>query len=211
MRIDMRISTLAALAAAVLLTGCATTRVVDNEVQTFSRLPAVPSPATYRFERLPSQQSVPAAQGQLEAAAEPALAKAGLVRDDGAARYSVLIGSSVQTTAPAIDPWFYGGFGPYGPYHRRWRGYPGFYGAGWGPGWGYRYDMWDNGYAERQVSVIIRELSNQQVVYETRAVHETRWPADPALLAPMFDAALSSFPQPPAGVRRVNITLPPKP
>jgi hypothetical protein len=214
MRIPMRrMLTLAAVTAVVLLSACATTRVVDNEVQTFSRLPAVPVPATYRFERLPSQQSVPAEQARLEAAAEPALAKAGLVRHDGGARYSVLIGSSVQTTVQRVDPWFYGSFGAYGPYgpHRRWRGYPGFYGAGWGPGWGYRYDMWDNGYAEREVSVVIRELASQQVVYETRAVHDTRWPNDPALLAPMFDAALSSFPQPPAGVRRVNIVLPPKP
>ena len=212
MRILMRISTLAAVAVVLVLSGCATTRVVDTQVQTFSQLPAVPVPASYRFERLPSQQSAPADQAQLEAAAEPALAKAGLVRDEAAARYSVLIDSSVQSTTQMVDPWGYGRYGPWGPwgpYGRRWYGGVGYH--GWGPGWGFQYDMWDRSYAQREVSVILRELSTQRVVYETRAVHESRWPNDPALLTPMFDAALSGFPQPPAGVRRVNIELPPKP
>ncbi|KQP13735.1 hypothetical protein ASF43_17765 [Pseudorhodoferax sp. Leaf267] len=200
------------MAAAVLLSGCATSYVVDNQVQTFSALQTVPTPATYRFERLPSQQSAPGGQARLEAAAEPALAKAGMVRNDGAARYSVLIDSTVLSSTQVVDPWMYSRFGPWGPYGRRFYGGGfyggGFYGGAWGPAWGYRYDMWDRSYAQREVSVIIRNLANQEVVYETRAVHESRWPDDPALLAPMFDAALSSFPQPPAGVRRVNIELP---
>lgn len=200
----MRILWSAAFASVVLLSGCATTWVVDNDVQTFSGLPTVPTPATYRFERLPSQQSLPAAQAALEASAQPALAKAGWVRDDQAARYSVLIGTQVQSPEP------YGMYGRTGwgasfggGYGRRGLGY------GFGSGsYGYwRRDLWDSPYAQRQVSVIIRDLSNQQVVYETRAVHFARWPGDPALLAPMFDAALSSFPQPPAGVRRVNVEV----
>lgn len=207
MRVQMRMSLAVAVAATVLLSGCATSYVVDNQVQTFSELRTVPTPATYRFERLPSQQSAAGAQAQLEAAAEPALAKAGWVRNDGAARYSVLIGSSVFSSVQTVDPWLYSRFGPWGPYHgRRWAGGAGFY--GWGPYWSYRYDTFDRSYAQRQVSVVIRDLSNQQVVYETRAVHEARWPNDPDLLLPMFDAALSSFPQPPAGVRQVNIEIP---
>ena len=195
------------IAALLVLSGCASTYLLDSTVQSFSQLTAMPSVATYRFERLPSQQSAGGAQLQLEAAAEPALAKAGWVRNDGAARYSVLIGSDVVTTTQFVDPWVYSRFGPWGPYYgRRWAGGAGFY--GWGPYWSYRQDMWDRSYAQRQVSVLIRDLSNQQVVYETRAVHESRWPNDPALLTPMFDAALSSFPQPPAGVRQVNIEIP---
>ncbi|GHC89827.1 hypothetical protein GCM10007320_37870 [Pseudorhodoferax aquiterrae] len=206
-RIQTRTTLALAVAATVLLSGCATSYVVDNQVQTFSELRTVPQPATYRFERLPSQQSAAGAQAQLEAAAEPALAKAGWVRNEAAARYSVLIGSDVVSTTQLVDPWVYSRFGPWGPYYgRRWAGGAGFY--GWGPYWSYRYDMWDRSYAQRQVSVVIRDLSNQQVVYETRAVHESRWPNDPSLLAPMFDAALSSFPQPPAGVRQVNIEIP---
>lgn len=207
MRVPMRMTTTLALAATVVLSGCATSYVVDNQVQTFSELRTVPQPATYRFERLPSQQSAAGAQAQLEAAAAPALAKAGWVHNEAAARYSVLIGTSVTTSTQVVDPWLYSRFGPWGPYYgRRWAGGAGFY--GWGPYWNYRYDSFDRSYAQREVSVVIRDLSNQQVVYETRAVHEARWPDDPALLTPMFDAALSSFPQPPAGVRRVNIEIP---
>jgi len=198
----MRILLALALASVALLSGCATTWVVDNDVQTFSKLAAVPSPATYRFERLPSQQSVPAEQAALEAGAQPALAKAGWVLDEQAARYSVQIGSEVQSTV--ADPWAYGRFGWGPPFAGRrfygWYGRPGY--------WYSRYDFYDGPYYQRQVSVIIRDLATQQVVYETRAVHSARWPGDPALLAPMFDAALSSFPQPPAGVRRVNVEVP---
>ncbi len=207
MRVQMKFSLVVAVAATVLLSGCATSYVVDNQVQTFSGLRTVPQPATYRFERLPSQQSAAGAQAQLEAAAEPALAKAGWVRNDGAPRYSVQIDSTVLTSTQVVDPWMYSRFGPWGPaYGRRWTGGAGFY--GWGPYWSYRNDIWDRSYSQRQVSVVIRDLSNQQVVYETRALHESRWPNDPGLLTPMFDAALSSFPQPPAGVRQVNIEIP---
>lgn len=197
----------AALVAAALLSGCASTWVVSSDVKTFSQLSTVPAPATYRFERLPSQQSAPAVQASLEAAAEPALSKAGWVRNDAAARYSVLIGSTVVTTAIA-DPWAYrygmGPWGPYGPYSSRWHARHGFY----GPGWGWQNNLWDGPQYEREVSVIIRDLATQQVVYETRAAHAARWPNDAALLTPMFDAALSSFPQPPAGVRRVHVEVP---
>jgi hypothetical protein len=198
------------LAAAALLVGCATTRVVDNQVQTFSQLPALPVPATYRFERLPSQQSP--AQAQLEAAAEPALAKAGWRRDDVMARYTVQVGSQVTAVEVRPDPWLYGGYGPWGPWGP-WgpRGRRGHFGVGFyapGPYWHMQYDAWDRGFAQREVSVVIRDRSSQHVVYETRAVHETRWPGDASVLTPMFDAALSSFPQPPAGVRRVNIEIP---
>ncbi|MFT3718978.1 DUF4136 domain-containing protein [Pseudorhodoferax sp.] len=191
-------------AAVLLLAGCATSThwVVENDVQTFSQLSAVPVPATYRFERLPSQQASAQEQARIEAAAEPALAKAGWVRDEAAPRYSVQVDSGVQASTQVVDPWLYGRFGPWGPYGRPFGPY------GWGPYWGYPYGMWDQSYVLREVSVVIRELSNQRVVYETRALHESRWPSDPAVLAPMFDAALSSFPQPPAGVRRVNITVP---
>lgn len=209
MSMRIRWASLLAVGAVALLAGCASTRVVDNQVQTFSQLQAAPAPATYRFYRLPSQESTPGEQARIEAAAEPALAKAGWVRNDAAARYSVQVGSSVAVTTQTVDPWLYSRFGPYGPYYRPWYGAPGFY--GWGPSWAFRYDMMNQAYALREVSVIIRELATQQVVYETRAAHESRWPNDPTLLTPMFDAAMSSFPQPPAGVRRVNIELPREP
>ncbi|MFT4267698.1 MAG: hypothetical protein QM586_10860, partial [Xenophilus sp.] len=67
------------VASALALGGCATSWTVDSQVRSFSALPAsVPAGATYRFERLPSQQADPEAQARLEALAEPALAAAGL-------------------------------------------------------------------------------------------------------------------------------------
>lgn len=203
MRALQRFQALFLLLAAAALSGCASTWVVGSDVQTFSQLSAMPAPATYRFVRLPSQQAAPAEQARLEAAAEPALAKAGWMRDERGARYGVEIGSSLLS-AQFADPWGWRyGWGPWGP-GPRWHARYGFY----GPSFSWRYDMWDAPVYQREVSVIIRDLSTQQVVYETRAAHAVRWPNDPALLTPMFDAALSSFPQPPAGVRRVNVEVP---
>ena len=48
------------LGMAAVLAGCATHRVVEGDVRSFSRLPAAATaqqPMTYRLERLPSQQT----------------------------------------------------------------------------------------------------------------------------------------------------------
>ncbi|MGX9349502.1 hypothetical protein, partial [Microbacterium sp. KNMS] len=73
----MRILSLATLLTAALLAGgCASTFQLDNDVRSFSSLPAVPANPAYRFERLPSQQNPQ--QAQIEAWADPALFRAGL-------------------------------------------------------------------------------------------------------------------------------------
>jgi predicted small secreted protein len=64
-------------AATVTLSGCATSWVVDSDVKSFSSLSTVPPGATYRFERLPSQQADTARQDSLEAMAAAALEKVG--------------------------------------------------------------------------------------------------------------------------------------
>ena len=46
-----------AVVLAVLLAGCAGPRLVESQVSSYSSLSALPSPPTYRFERLPSQQA----------------------------------------------------------------------------------------------------------------------------------------------------------
>lgn len=61
----------------------------------------------------------------------------------------------------------------------------------------------------REVHLVVRDLSSQKVVFESRAVNESQWVGDEATLAAMFDAALKGFPQPPQGVRRVRIEVPP--
>ena len=82
------------IAATWLLSGCATGYLLDNNVQSFSSLAALPAQPAYRFERLPSQQAP--AQAQLEAFADVALHKAGLLRDDANPIYSVQVSARLD-------------------------------------------------------------------------------------------------------------------
>lgn len=189
------------LAATALLSGCAGVRLVDTEVRSFATPPLIPTGAHYRFERLLSQQADTALQSRLEALAEPALKKVGLQRRDATANYSVQVtyGMKVDAQAPWEQP-----------------------SIGWSLGWGTRggsvavgsqFPMWgrpglDNQpYYWRQVSLIIRHLGTQHVVYETHASHDGRWSDSEAVLPALFEAALTGFPNPPTGVRRINIDI----
>ncbi len=99
-----------ALFLAATLSGCATSWVVDSDVKSFSSLPTMPSGATYRFERLPSQQADAARQESLEAMAAAALEKVGLRRDDARPTYSAQIGARVTAgLSPWADPWLFDG------------------------------------------------------------------------------------------------------
>ena len=129
----MRFSMLRLLGGAViavwLLSGCATSYVLDNTVQSFSQFTALPAQPTYRFERLPSQQAP--WHAQLEAMADAALHKAGLRRDDADPRYSVQVGAQLQRVlSPWANPWY--GWGAFGVSH-------GGYGLGFGYPFGYGY------------------------------------------------------------------------
>ena len=88
-------SAFSALLLAASLTGCATSWVVDSDVKSFSSLGTVPPGATYRFDRLPSQQADGARQESLEAMAGAALDQVGLRRDDAKAQYTAQIGARV--------------------------------------------------------------------------------------------------------------------
>ena len=192
---------LMAAAAALALAGCATSYKLDNQVQTFSHLQGVPAQPTYRFERSLSQQVDPAQQA-LEALADPALHKAGFRRDDAAPRYSVQVSAR---TARTLSPY-------YDPYDR----WPWGWGGGWGVGLGGRHfglglgGPWpraDSYWFHREVSVIVRELAGNRVVYETHAVNDGPWLDNRAVLPAMFEAAMQGFPNPPAGPRRVDIQV----
>lgn len=185
-------------AATILLSGCASTYLLDNQVQSFSQLQAVPSPLSYRFERTLSQQSDPAQQA-LEALADPALFKAGFRRDDAAPHYSVQVAARTERSySPYADP-----YGPWG------------WGGGWGLGFGGRRfglgfgGPWPNEsyWFHREVSVVVRDLANNKVVYETHAVNDGPWLDNRSVLPAMFDAALQGFPTPPPGPRRVDIQV----
>ena len=62
-------SAFSALLLAASLTGCATSWVVDSDVKSFASPGAIAPGATYRFDRLPSQQADGARQESLEAMA----------------------------------------------------------------------------------------------------------------------------------------------
>lgn len=186
---------LAATAAALFgLAGCAGTYLVDNRVQSFSSLPALPPAPTYRFERLPSQVADPA-QAALESLADPALHKAGLRRDDAAPRYSVQVSArTARVFSPWADPWDWGWGVGYGRrFHR---------GA-----FGFGLSSWDQAWFEREVAVVVRDLPSQTVVFESKVGNDGPLRDSSSVLTAMFEAALHGFPNPPQGVRRVEVPL----
>ena len=91
--------TLPLLCAALWLTGCASTRLVDSDVQSFSQLAGAPARATYSFERLPSQQAQGAQQSAVEDQARLALAKVGLRQDSAAPFYRVHVHARTERTS----------------------------------------------------------------------------------------------------------------
>jgi hypothetical protein len=216
----------------LVLTGCASTRLVESQVTAFSTLPAAASvtattsaKATYRFERLPSQQADTQRRDQQETMAQAALDKLGLQRvgdapGSPAARYSVQMTLSMQRTdGLEWDGWGLPLAGPYGaPYGTPWLGsafisigvgsryrHGGAYADGifFPSGYGY----YPQPYFVREVSLVLRDVAKNQVVYETRARHEGRWADSAAVLPAMLDAALQGFPTPPPGTRRVTVEI----
>lgn len=205
------LKTLGLITAFAALSGCATSWVVDSDVRSHGALQGFTPGAGYRFERLPSQQESDRAiaqQAGLEALAAPALAAVGLRADDAAPRYSVQVSARVTPVlSPWDDPWMHGGWGP--RVNPRWA-----WGPGWGPGW-YGGGWYGPGHFgpppqpwyQREVSVVMRQLPGNDVVYETRARHDGPYNRSRDVLPVMFRAALEGFPNPPAGERRVDITV----
>jgi hypothetical protein len=207
----------AALGLALLLGGCASTNEVVNDVSTYSVWPADRKPATYVFERLPSQQANPDQQLSLEEAAAPALQEAGFDRapEPGAADFSVTLGARVTANqmSPYDDPfWWRGGLWAYG-FHGRphWRFNP-YWGpwSGWGP-WGgpVGYPMYAAPTYEREVAVLIRDRATGQPLYESRVVNDGFSASMGPLLTAMFQAALVDFPHGGPNPRRVVTPLAP--
>ncbi|MES2415990.1 MAG: DUF4136 domain-containing protein [Pseudomonadota bacterium] len=190
------IKALSALLAMFVLAGCSGMRIVDSDVSAFSAwTSAPPAPNTpYRFERLPSQQNMQ--QDRLENIARTSLARVGMVLEPQAARYSVQVMFSTQYLERFPDDGFlFGGTGvfaggPIGPY-------------------GFGYPMrFGEPYYKRELTILMRDLSNQKVTFETRAYHEGVWGDTLAVLPAMLDSALLGFPQPTPGLRRINVEIP---
>lgn len=179
-------------------------RLIENQVESFSTLSTVPLPATYRFERLPSQQANAQAQDALEAAAQAALNKVGLQLASSPTAFVATV--SARTDRDETTDY------PYG--HRLNDGIfaiPGYDYVVTGRGhviWTMPLIDFPRPYYRREVSLVLRDAQSNAVVYETRARNEGRWADSAAIYPAMLDAALQGFAQPPAGVRRVDVQIP---
>lgn len=179
--------------ASLVLSGCAALNNLHNEVSTFGPWPADRKPATFAYERLPSQQAHPEHEQQLEDAARGAIEAAGFraAADLNSAEYLMQVGARVTSN----DPWIYndalfwrGGF-RYGYYGRsgRWGRSP-----FWGVNGGFGY--YDNPTFDREVALIIRDRKTGQLLYEARATNTGPSASIDYLLPAMFEAAMKDFP-----------------
>jgi hypothetical protein len=196
-----------AVLALTVLTGCASMRLIDSDVVSVAAAPPGMNlqGSKYRFERLPSQAHNPEA-GLAEQQAQAAMTAVGLVRDDAHAQLSVMVGFSGSSYL--ADPWgrpLGPGWSPHGSIAIG-TGWGGGFGSHIGLGMGMRFPP--PTHYRREVSLIMRDLKSGQVVYETRASHSGPWSDSMPIFSTLFQAAMANFPNPPTGVRRVNIELP---
>jgi len=177
-------------AAALALAGCAAFNNLNSEVSTYGPWPADRKPASFAFERLPSQQEHPQHQQQLEDAARGAVEAAGFraAADEKQAEYLMQVGARVYSNDPWIynEPLFWRGGWRYG-YYPRWGRGP-FYGMH--GGWGYP----SSPSFEREVALLIRDRKNGQLLYEARASNAGPSASIDYLLPAMFEAAMKDFP-----------------
>lgn len=198
---------LAILLLSALLSACAGMRLLEIDVLALSTLgaPEVAEGASYRFERLLSQDARPQAQGEIEAIVERALAASPLRRaaDPAQARYSLL--ASARTLAYVQDD--EGQLAPSGVGHGQAQisvGPGGFS----GPLRYARPSMIFSYLYRSEVTLVLRDLRSMKIVYESQAKHEGPWPDRTIIYASLFEAALRDFPNPPAGSRRLRVEIP---
>ena len=183
------------------LTACSGMRIVDSDVRAYTTGQSVSVPATYRFELLPSQQTLPATHFPLQDMVQAELDKVGMRRDDAAPQYSVRVDlrKHQETHSPWSDPGHAAGFSlaypvvtPHGVvYH-------------------YRMPLlvMEMPWYRREISLLMRRLSDGALVFESNARSDGYWADDEAVLPAMLEAALRDFPNPPQGLRRVLIEIP---
>jgi hypothetical protein len=199
------------IAAAALLSACASLNDVASDVSSYSRWPAGRGPGTYAFERLPSQQSKPQQAQMLEDAARRAVEGVGFAAapEGSVADVTVQLGARIVETDgyPYDDPFWYGGMGvwhrPFGRFGRPYYGYPGWRAGFWGP-----YNDFPN--YQREVALLIRDKRSGEPLYEARAQSEGSTTGVATILPAMFVAALKDFPNGGAtNPHRITIPGPP--
>ncbi len=195
-----RLALSAGIAAALaLLAGCAAINSVTSEVSSFGEWPTGRAPGTFAFERLPSQAQRAGEADALEAAARPALEKAGFKAAASGESPDVTVQVGTRTTrtdaGPWDDPlWWRGGFG----YYRR--------GPWPGPSWSMSVYASPPRY-EREVALLIRDRTSGKPLFESHAANGGGTSTSPAATAAMFQAALLDFPKTGLNPRRVNVPM----
>ena len=174
------------------LGACASTRVIDSEVRSFSGTEAPATPATYRFDRLPSQQSsdanAQAVQERLEALANAAFADAGLTQSDSTPQYLAQISATVEQVVrtPVYPP-----FAPFAPF-----GMGGFWRFHHPPvGFGMSFAV-EPPWSRYTVQIVLRDSRSNQVVFESAAQHMGPWSDAGNVLPAVLRAALRDYPNP---------------
>lgn len=184
---------------AALMAGCAGFNTLRSDVATYGDWPAGRKPASYAFERLPSQQSAGSAQDKLEAAAAPALEAAGFMLAEPGKEPDVIVqlGARVTRTdySPWDDPlWWRGGFGS-------WR-----HGPWIGPRWSV-FAYHDVPRYERDVALLIRDRASGKPLFEARASTDGSSSGSSEILRAMYGAAMKDFPATGPNPRQVTMPL----
>jgi hypothetical protein len=190
---------LAVMAATALASGCAALNTIYAEVSTWGEWPADRKPSTYAFDRLPSQQARADEADRLEAAARPALEKAGFTPAAAGATPDVLVQVAARTSRSApdlwADPlWWRGGFSYY---RRTWSG----------PIWVIDPRFESSRY-EREVALLLRDAASGKPLYEARASNEGSTSGGSGMVAALFQGALIDFPRSGPNPRPVRVQLP---
>lgn len=189
---------------ALSLCGCASTRLIDTEVTSFSSPElapptatlATPDPATstttYRFDRLPLRANA-TEQDLLEGTVIQQLGTAGWILSEQSPAYAVQMDSQVvqyQNINPGPLMGFYRGSND--PNHGILTLRPLME-----PPW-FRYT----------VHVVIRQTSNSRVVFESTGIHESQWLDKTHVVPAVLSSALRGFPRIPTGHRKITTELP---
>lgn len=189
------VRTALAMGVCLALSACAIPRRIDSVVHSFVGTPAAVAGATYRFERLPSQQAQAPEQDRMEALAQTALQRVGLSPAAAQARYYVQVQTEVVQFQPVSTRLAH----PMPPYVR----------ADGVPLYSPLLFLAQPPWYGHSVHLVLRDTASGQVAYETKARFDGPWSDSFTLWPAILEAALQDYPHPPAGVRTVTIELPP--
>lgn len=164
----------------LVLGGCATTRIIDCEVRSFAGVTPPAQPASYRFERLPSQDLQSYAQERLETIAQPLLESVGLRKAVTEPKYALVMKASVEAIE---NPTFSRSWK-----RQQWLDRDGFMRL---PSMGL---MLEPSWQRYSVSLVLRDIASSQTVFESSAQHMGPWSDTQQLLPAVIRAALSDYP-----------------